>query len=914
MKRILKKTLIILLIILTLNNFMMSSVHAVGPFEVLGTVVSEVLDKGVIGILATIYKIPMLILGELLNKFTALVAWSEGSTDPTRNTGVFSSITVYDILFNKVKLIDINFFDVEDENTSLVNKFRTSVAGWFYIMRTISAGILLVILIYVGIRMATSTIASDRAVYKRMLVDWVTSLALIFVLQYIIIFVLAINNAIVNAIDIDGDAGTSISASILQIHILGYLPWGITSLVAAYVFIMLSWQTIGLFFSYFNRMLKIAFLIIIAPLISLTYSIDKMGDGKAQALDSWLKEFVFTILMQPFHCIIYMSLISASLKILKAKAGLGDNLTEILGAAIIVCICISFTKEAEKIVRKIFAFKDDNKKTSLMGGIAAASLMLNKAKGFGKTSVKTVNGVRNFAKNTAGALTLTNIRAEARAFRQYMKSDNDKSYSDLKSEAKASIYDERANKIAGGEENLKQYYESTVKRQVEAEELADGATRFDADLKKEEERLKQEAERTGKPVNDTEIHNLAKLNLAKKARAEKPGWRRNINGATAKVKNIKNNVTDKASKFVRKIDNKIPFQETRKLMARGALSTSMAMFVGAGSYGLNGKALDALGAAVITKNAYNEFASGTARSVRAKNDDLLSEKVYKYTPEQMKNLDEAKKSILMKVAQNPKDYEDDSLIEGKIRSFLDEMRDILRDGTAGNTQVINNISGAIANTNFDTEDVASKIMDVLGDYIKDGESRESLENSSGFANLSNYGLEFGIAKNIAGMKESGLSLDSIIEGFEDTPGQEILRQEKENASLCEIVGSQGNITQEHIDTVRNMSQVQLAGLNRMLEQQRDTLKEAINKAIEQNGSLNSEFVRELERKATAIETKREQLIGEAIASLQGELTELEKQIARSIIQEKKTGLIPDNLSPQEKSEIEAIIKELEKKV
>ena len=60
---------------------------------------------------------------------------------------------------------------------------------------------------------------------------------------------------------------------------------------------MLVFQTLGLVISYINRMIKIAFLIIISPLISITYSIDKIGDGKSQALDTWLKEFVYTVLM-----------------------------------------------------------------------------------------------------------------------------------------------------------------------------------------------------------------------------------------------------------------------------------------------------------------------------------------------------------------------------------------------------------------------------------------------------------------------------------------------------------------------------------------------------------------------------------------------------------------------------------------
>ena len=50
----------------------------------------------------------------------------------------------------------------------------------------------------------------------------------------------------------------------------------------------------------------IGFLIVISPLITITYSIDKAGDGKAQAFSIWFNELVTNILIQPLHAIIYL--------------------------------------------------------------------------------------------------------------------------------------------------------------------------------------------------------------------------------------------------------------------------------------------------------------------------------------------------------------------------------------------------------------------------------------------------------------------------------------------------------------------------------------------------------------------------------------------------------------------------------
>ena len=55
-----------------------------------------------------------------------------------------------------------------------------------------------------------------------------------------------------------------------------------------------------------KRFLMVGFLIVISPLITITYSIDKAGDGKAQAFSTWLKEFMVNILIQPLHALIYL--------------------------------------------------------------------------------------------------------------------------------------------------------------------------------------------------------------------------------------------------------------------------------------------------------------------------------------------------------------------------------------------------------------------------------------------------------------------------------------------------------------------------------------------------------------------------------------------------------------------------------
>ena len=64
---------------------------------------------------------------------------------------------------------------------------------------------------------------------------------------------------------------------------------GLSGIASTIVYCMMVFQTISFLIMYIKRMLTIGFLIIIAPLITITYAIDKMGDGKSQVLDAWLK-------------------------------------------------------------------------------------------------------------------------------------------------------------------------------------------------------------------------------------------------------------------------------------------------------------------------------------------------------------------------------------------------------------------------------------------------------------------------------------------------------------------------------------------------------------------------------------------------------------------------------------------------
>lgn len=350
-KSLVKKSLLIILtIMLVIVSLGVigggSSVFAESADDEADSIFSKSID-GIAGLL--LY--PMKIVPALLAKVLKLIMRAA--------TG--EPITIYNILFNKIALTDIDFFsNATGPSADTINEIRNNVAIWYYGIRNLAAVVLAIILVYIGIRMAISTIAEDKAKYKTMFVDWATSLCLLFVLQFIMIATIKINGSLVDALATassrDGSGDPTNFENLENQLFNGTFSLGfIEGIANSIAYMMVVGMSFVYFLSYMKRMITIAFLIIISPLITVTYSIDKMGDGRSQALNTWLREFVYNILIQPFQCVIYLSLVTTVLKLVTGHTGSINILNVFIAVYVLM-----FMYKAEEIVKKIFGFRADS--------------------------------------------------------------------------------------------------------------------------------------------------------------------------------------------------------------------------------------------------------------------------------------------------------------------------------------------------------------------------------------------------------------------------------------------------------------------------------------------------------------------------------------------------------------------------
>ena len=284
----------------------------------------------------------------------------------TENSKLQYFFSIERAVFNRVPLFNINFFNTEStytvgtgdytttiESSASINDIKERVAQMFYVVRLIATGASLVVLIYIGIRMALSTLSDDKAKYKKMLIGWVESVVVLFLLEYIMVAVMMIGEALVNvfyALEMQIlDGGTGITTveetfeNTIRSQILTKLfeMSGLNYAMYTIMYICLLFMQIKYFWTYMKRFLMVGFLIMIAPLITVTYGIDKAGDGKAQAFAVWMKEFVVNVLIQPLHALIYLVFVLSAGEIAK--------LSPIIALAFLMCMGV-----VERMVKVIF--------------------------------------------------------------------------------------------------------------------------------------------------------------------------------------------------------------------------------------------------------------------------------------------------------------------------------------------------------------------------------------------------------------------------------------------------------------------------------------------------------------------------------------------------------------------------------
>lgn len=368
-----KKIISTMLVVIVLFNFIFCNhvyatdssfegTDSIGENSVSPASQESLMNEGSTGSGAILWDILGAIFGTIAGILAAVIDIFPMLIQLTLTIVVSDTFTIEGTVFNEFGIFNINYFDFSpntytvgsgtSQKTVEVNtanlSIKESVAKFFIITRLIAIAASLLVLIYVGIRMALSTIASDQAKYKEMLISWLESIVLLFLMQYIISIMFSIGNIFINiAYDIrvalNATSFEAVTVDKIYGNMLGNAGW--TYVLYSVVFWVLVFIQVKFFLMYLKRVVTVGFLILIAPLVTITYPIDKIGDGKAQAFSVWFNELAMNIFIQPIHAFIYIVFMYTAGEIAKKSVLVG------------LMFLLSMTK-VEKIVLYLFNLKN----------------------------------------------------------------------------------------------------------------------------------------------------------------------------------------------------------------------------------------------------------------------------------------------------------------------------------------------------------------------------------------------------------------------------------------------------------------------------------------------------------------------------------------------------------------------------
>lgn len=357
-------------------------------------------------------------------------------------SSVFSEpVTMDKLIFNHYNETQISFFEGEGSGSSIIwgqngqGGLSGTVNTWYSIFRKIALVVYMILLVYMGVRIMLSSAGKNMAMYKTLFMYWCIGVAILLLYPYAMKYTIRLNNAFVQMVEssksailgsndsslttaegekvddlltIDFDKnpfGTPATNSTDYMAVIADRANSSLRFALALTYLILTWQLITLIIYYYKRVFTIALLIIIFPLVAASFAIDRIADGKSQAFDKWVKEFMLNVLIQSFHAIVYVFVCGT----VAVTIGSGSDATM---DYVLILTGITFMFTGEEIIKRIFTQGESSTTKSLakttteaVGVIGATTLAGNMV---AKVAKPIIGKDSIFAK-------VGNLRAEARA-------------------------------------------------------------------------------------------------------------------------------------------------------------------------------------------------------------------------------------------------------------------------------------------------------------------------------------------------------------------------------------------------------------------------------------------------------------------------------------------------------------------
>ena len=273
------------------------------------------------------------------------------SNESSESAEYGNKFSIQKLVFNKIEIFNIDFFSDSFYDSDTTKELKVMTAQVFYTMRNITIIIMLIILIFTGIRMAISSAAEQKARYKQMLTAWAGAFVVLLLLPYIMVGILAISKLVMGLFEgilkgICGDEVILFEEKLLD-NAGTSTAKGFSMIIPSILYLVITFYQIKFFWMYFKRIFSTAFLIVISPLVLAQHAFDKIGDGQAGAFKSWLTEFALNVAMQPIHAVVFSIFMVIAANIMES-------------APLLAVIFFAALSRTERVVRGLLSIKKTN--------------------------------------------------------------------------------------------------------------------------------------------------------------------------------------------------------------------------------------------------------------------------------------------------------------------------------------------------------------------------------------------------------------------------------------------------------------------------------------------------------------------------------------------------------------------------
>jgi len=227
----------------------------------------------------------------------------------------YAHITLENIIFNKINAFNISYDTGALSSKDNIASFKNHVVGWFYTTRNISFAFMACFLVYIVIKLLTSSDIS-LSKYKEALGNWLVSFVLLFIIHYGIIFLISITQDIIKLIAPNAVNGFEV---VIFEDLLIKIQNAQTLSVIIYciLFVFLVIYRFKFIFKYFKRQVVVGVLIVLAPFVCALYCIDKLR-GASPSLKKWFEMLITNVCTQLIQTVVFVVVLYSAVNLIIA--------------------------------------------------------------------------------------------------------------------------------------------------------------------------------------------------------------------------------------------------------------------------------------------------------------------------------------------------------------------------------------------------------------------------------------------------------------------------------------------------------------------------------------------------------------------------------------------------------------------